>query len=294
MEEELKADQEFIIAKDGFTGSLFVPEENLFKDKAVIMLGGSNKNFELIRRLAGIYSESGITVLALSYWNMPGLPECFNQIPVDMIERGAQYLKDHGYKKIGLLGISMGAQLALLSASLLPELISSVVAVCPLHIVTQGFDNRKGIKRLKHSCWSYKGKEIFYAPLKLNLFKVLTESLKEGSPSLRSCYLEAVLNPPEESIIPVENINGPILLLSPDYDVMWPSEIAAAKIINYLKNKNFKYPVKWEHYQHISHFLVPFEDKALSVFREERKYPKQCKENKEKSKETTLEFWRQW
>ena len=53
----------------------------------------------------------------------------------------------------------------------------------------------------------------------------------------------------EAAVIAVENINGPILLLSGENDQVWPSAEMSVQVINRLKNKGFSYP-----YQHL---MVP-------------------------------------
>lgn len=54
-------------------------------------------------------------------------------------------------------GISKGAGLALMAGSLLPGLISGVVAVAPMNTVCQGFAKAKGITILQGSTWSFQG-----------------------------------------------------------------------------------------------------------------------------------------
>lgn len=64
-----------------------------------------------------------MTVLALAYWNEPGLPDGFEKVPVESVEKTALWLREHSFEKVGLWGISMGAELALLAGSLMPELV---------------------------------------------------------------------------------------------------------------------------------------------------------------------------
>ena len=51
----------------------------------------------------------------------------------------------------------------------------------------------------------------------------------------------------EKSVIEVEKINGPILLLSAKDDELWPSKFMSDKIVQRLKEKQFKY-----YYNHYS------------------------------------------
>ena len=60
-----------------------------------------------------------------------------------------------GYEKVGLWGISKGAELALTAGSPLPGLVNAVVAVAPMNTVCQAFVKGKGIVFLPGSCWSF-------------------------------------------------------------------------------------------------------------------------------------------
>lgn len=172
-----------------------------------------------------------MTVLALAYWNEPELPECFEKVPVESVEKAALLLRAHGYEKIGLWGISMGAELALLAGSLLPGLISCVTAVCPTNICGQGFRKGTGIELLDCSTFSWRGEEIPWVRLRFSKGQVLRDCLREKGVCLRSCYEDAVLHAPEEAQIKVENIGGPVFMIYPEYDSMWPSELAAVVLL---------------------------------------------------------------
>lgn len=63
----------------------------------------------------------------------------FLHVPIDYIEAAAKRLHDMGYEKVGLWGISKGAELALTAGSLLPDTVNAVVAVAPMNTVCQGF-----------------------------------------------------------------------------------------------------------------------------------------------------------
>lgn len=122
---------ELTVEKDGFHGVLYRPETDVFSGKALIAFGGSDGRFPLTCMLAEIFQRAGLTTLALAYWNAPGLPEAIAALPVESVERAALWLRGQGYENLSLRGTSKGGELALLAGSLLPELISCVVAVCP-------------------------------------------------------------------------------------------------------------------------------------------------------------------
>ena len=100
-----------------------------------------------------------------------------------------------------------------------------------------------------------------------------------------------MLHAPEEAQIKVENISGPVLMLYPEYDAMWPSEMSAEKIRLRLKAKNFSHPCKCVSYQYASHMLIPVKSRSTAMFKLERKYPEKCWESDRDAFEKTLSFW---
>ena len=112
---------EYTLEKDGFIGKLHIPDLDHFKGKVLIAFSGSDGIYLLSQKLAEKFQSAGLTTMALAYWNMPGLPESLENIPVEYLGKVSDKLKEMGYEKIGLWGISMGAEYALLAASLLPE-----------------------------------------------------------------------------------------------------------------------------------------------------------------------------
>ncbi len=110
------------VKTDGFHGELFLPVEDKYPGKALICFSGSDGKFELSCMLASVFQSHGLTTLALAYVMEEGLPKQFSFIPVDLLEAAAKRLHDMGYKKVGLWGISKGAELALTAGTLLPAL----------------------------------------------------------------------------------------------------------------------------------------------------------------------------
>lgn len=285
----LSPNHSFSLDQNGFIGHLFQPEYDEFPCKALILFGGSEGIYSLTRLGAEQYIKRGLTVLTLAYWNMPGLPQRFEKIPIETIEKPALWLKAKGYDKVGLWGISMGAELALIAGSLLPGLISCVVAVSPINIVGQGIDSR-GMKLLSCSAWSFRDKELPYAKLNLRWSSIIRDFFHRRSVSVRSCYEGLITNASEDTIIKVENITGPILFLSARNDDMWPATEAGEAMMERLEQKEFAWPHEHICYEYASHLLVPYKLKLARIFAVERKYPGKCMESNLDSLEKTLAF----
>lgn len=101
---------------------MFQPETDKYPGKALICFSGSDGGIELARTLAGVFQARGLTTLALAYVLEEGLPQQFSAVPIDTLEAAAKRLHDMGYEKVGLWGISKGAELALVAGSLLPQI----------------------------------------------------------------------------------------------------------------------------------------------------------------------------
>ena len=94
--------------------------------------------------LGAMFARCGIAALGICYWNVDGLPKELVRVPVDPFEKAIQWLKNKGYEKIILYGISKGAELALLCASLMPD-ICGVVALSPIHCIWGGMHGNQSM-----------------------------------------------------------------------------------------------------------------------------------------------------
>lgn len=72
--------------------------------------------------LAEVFRDKGLTAMALAYVLEEGLPDRFSRVPIDLIEGAAKRLHDMGYEKVGLWGISKGAELALTAGKIMDRL----------------------------------------------------------------------------------------------------------------------------------------------------------------------------
>lgn len=261
------------VKTDGFHGELFLPGGNQYPRKALICFSGSDGKFELSRMLARVFQLSGLTTLALAYVMEEGLPGQFSCVPIDPLETAAKRLHDMGYDKVGLWGISKGAELALTAGSLLPGIINGVIAVSPMSTVCQGFTTRKGISVVPGSTWSFHGEEIPYTAFVQGQFPlghVLWNSIRMREPTMYDLYLPLVQNPNPAAVIQAEKITGPILLISSKMDSMWPSGPAAEQVMNRLRQHRFPYCYRHLSYDHGGHLFVPMELGLAKFFRGDR------------------------
>lgn len=219
------------------------------------------------------FQANGLTALALAYVLEEGLPDRFSRVPIDLIERAAKRLHDMGYEKVGLWGISKGAELALTAGSLLPGVVNAVIAVAPMNTVCQGFVKDKGVSFLPGSSWSFHGEEIPYTPYSTERFPlghILRESLRIREMTMYDLYLPRVQAPDPAAVIKAERITGPILLSYSKMDTMWLLELAMGKIMDRLWEYDSPYLYRHLSYDHGSHLFVPLEMPSARFFRGER------------------------
>ena len=290
--------QTYRVKQDGFFGELFRPAEDKYPGKALICFSGSDGGIELVRTLAGVFQSHGLTALALAYVMEEDLPGRFLHVPIDYIEAAAKRLHDMGYEKVGLWGISKGAELALTAGSLLPDTVNAVVAVAPMNTVCQGFVKDKGIKSLPGSSWSFHGEEVPYTPYVTKRFplgSILHKSIRAREMTMYDLYLPLVQHPNPDAVIRVENITGPILLISSKMDTMWPSELAAKRIVERLRAHEFPYAYHHLSYEHGNHLFVPMDLPSAKFFKGERGKNKAAgHKDRMDSLTKTLEFVAEW
>ena len=286
------------VKTDGFYGELFVTDEDKFPGKALICFSGSDGGIELAQELARVFQAQGLTTLAFAYAMAEDLPQQFSRIPIDFLEAAAKRLHDMGYEKVGVWGISKGAELALVAGSLLPELVNAVIAVAPMNTVCQGFGKGKGIVFVPGSSWSFHGKELPYSSYGMDKFplgQILKKSIKIKDVTMVDLYLPLVQNPAPGAAIEVEKTAGPILLISSKMDNMWPSELAAGKIMKRLQEHDFQYEYKHLSYDYGGHMFVPMEYKQTKMFKGDRGKNKEAGlKARLDSLTKTLEFVSRW
>lgn len=287
------------LERDGFIGWYYEPEQDFYEGKALVMVGGSDGYFSLTCLIAEQFVKRGLAVLALAYWNRPGLPDAYERIPIEPVEKAALWLKNNGRSRVGLWGISKGAELALLAGSIFTELISCVVAVCPINVCCEGMrksggTSAKKMGMLNCSSWSYRGKELPWAGLSFRKGRIVRDMLREKGVCMRSCYENVVKAAPSQAKIKVERINGPVLFLSAEQDGMWPAREAAEAMMKRLDDQRFPYAHAHYHYAYASHFLLPYKLNSVKMFAIERKYPERCMESNLDSFEKTLAFLKRW
>lgn len=219
---------------EGITAELFHPQTSNIKDNpTILVLGGSGGGLSWASRMAALLANEGYNAMALSYFNSEGLPKNLAQIPLEYVDQAIEHLnqrKNIRIDNLGVIGYSKGAELGLLMASHRP-VIKCIVAIAPGSAVFQGF---KPPKFPTISSWSLNGKDVPFVP------NAYDKRFFESYDGMYLWYRTLdQYDAFESAAIPVENINGNILLLSGVKDKIWPATFMGEQIIKRLHIAEF-------------------------------------------------------
>ncbi|HAJ47796.1 MAG TPA: acyl-CoA thioester hydrolase [Alphaproteobacteria bacterium] len=204
------------IAEQGLLANYF-PAEGSGPHPAIILLGGSEGGLARAAvRTARELQKAGFSVLHVSYFRGAGQPYSLEEVPLETFDRARDWLKAQALvdaNRIGMVGISKGAEAALLYASRNSD-IRAVVAGVPSNVVWVGINWDYGGAGFRSS-WAQGGKALPHLPFG-------TYDWNEGVVSGYRNGLKA-LDQHQDAIIPVEKIAGPLLLICGEADRLWPS-----------------------------------------------------------------------
>jgi dienelactone hydrolase len=212
----------------------------------IVVLGGSEGGYP--NRRAKAFANEGFPVLSLAYFKTPGTPDYLDEIPLEYFDKPIKWFSSQppmDGRRIVLCGGSKGGELALLLASRRQD-IAGVIAVSPSSVVFQGLPK---IFWPPRSSWSWKGKPVPFVPYDI--------SRGINKQNLRPMYEQSLSHEMvvAQAAIPVERIQGPILLITGEDDTMWPASDMARRITTRLKDHEFPHTVQHIKYVEAGHTL---------------------------------------
>ena len=227
------------VREGGVVGVYAAPAGSV-RRPAVIVLGGSEGGLFTVRSMAPLLASHGYAVLGLGYFRgrEPGLstlPPTLEDIPLETLEAGRRWLLAQPgvvADRLALVGVSKGAELALLGAAAYTW-IDAVAAFAPSHVVWEGIAPAPSTRGLRSS-WTLAGRPLPFVPWSLpaeqrgDRIRLLT-----GSSRLTDAHLESLAEASDAiapATIPVERSRAAMLLVAGIDDAMWPSAHAAGQI----------------------------------------------------------------
>ena len=215
-----------VIVRGNLHGILFEPATG-GPYPGVLVVGGSNGG--LPAQMAAWLASRGFAALALAYFRYEGLPEKLEAIPLEYFAAALSWMgtrqeiqADH----IGVMGVSRGGELALQLGSMYKQ-IKTVVAFVPSNV-------RYGACCGNNSepyAWTFQRAPLAYV---------------NGRTMHHPDAVRA-------ATIPIEDTQGPILMISGEDDGVWESSRMAEEAVARLKAAHFQYRFENLKYRHAGH-----------------------------------------
>jgi len=255
------------IREKGLVGTLFLPPARADgrTHPVVLVLNGSGGGINEPR--AALYASHGYAALALAYFKAPGLSDYISNTQLEYFETALQWLHRtlrplRGF--VALSGQSRGGELVLLLGSLLPELVSAVIAYVPgavVHSAQNACDPALGPNSREGPAWIFRGQALphlwqnnrsaSWAPWDMG------PEPRRHADALLTALQDA--DAVERARIHVERIRGPVLLLSASDDGSWPSSLYSRMVVERLAQFQHAHAVQHLDFEGAGHSIVfPF------------------------------------
>lgn len=249
------------VEAEGLVGTLYAPPGEA-PAPPVILLHGSRGN--RMSSTASLLASHGFLALALQYFGESSpIPDQFVGVPIEYVQRAGEWLRQHkraSGDQVGLWGASRGGELALLAASYF-EVFGAVVSISGSGVTWGG--------------WTHQGEPL---PQLLSIYM-------NGS-ALDDIDDERLA----EATIPVERINGPVLMISGRRDRLWNAVTFSNIVVERLEQHN--HPYRYQHliYDEAGHLMnLPYLPVQLSVTRDG--FPANFGGTREGAAEASADHW---
>lgn len=287
----------FEVEKDGFHG-VYWKNDKLSNVAIIAMLGDDSEDY-MAKKCVKWLKCRGVNVLTMS----PAKKDySHHNYPLERIEEAIKWLKKNGNDKIGIVGASTTATLALTAASYFSS-ITLTIAMAPSDFVWQGFKQGKkeGCNEWPiegESLFTYRGKPLDYMPF---CYKhpeywhvIKNESKKNGDMiNSRKIFDDSEAKHPitENEFIKIENIKGKILLIGAEDDALWDTAKYIRRAEKRLSEKQHSSEAEFIVYKHGTHYVFP-ESLLKTIlpigaglflklaFKAAKKYPNECKKTR--------------
>ncbi|MBM3522717.1 MAG: palmitoyl-CoA hydrolase [Alphaproteobacteria bacterium] len=234
------------IRDDDLVGALFMPASPE-PHPAIMVLSGSGGG--LIETRAALWASHGFAALALGYFGAPGLPDYIADIPLEVFERGLAWMRRTLRPRndfVAVAGQSRGGELSLLLGATLGDRVSAVVAYVPSAVTHGSLSARPPGGDRNATAWTYRGKKL---PVLGVGNRTMDWRLVDDAPSPRRqtpAFVSGLADTDavERSMIPVERIRGPVILVSGDDDGYLPSTLFSDMVVERLRRAGHPFPVE--------------------------------------------------
>lgn len=230
------------IDEEGVLGNYFAAD-GAGPHAGVLLIGGSEGGLG-----AGVAAEAkalqahGFSVLQVSYFGGPGQPAMLREVPLEIFDRAVAWLREQpgvDSTRIGVVGSSKGAEAALVAASR-NRAIRAVVVGMPSSVVWPGIGGTGA-----QSSWTVDGQPVPFLPYAFGSdYRDIYGAYNNGLRTLAAH---------QDAAVPVERINGPIMLVCGEADTLWPSCRMSEQVTARLTEHGFRHDVQLLEYGDAGH-----------------------------------------
>ena len=301
----------FEAEKDGFYGAYFANKKKA--DHAFIVMLGDDADGILARNAVKWLHKKGYNCLAMS----PAKKDYgHHNYPLERFEKAIVYLKQQGNVKIGIIGGSTTAMLALIAASYFSD-ITMTLAFTPSDFVMEGFyqDGKDGMKERPgdgESTVSYHGKPLTYFPFAYRhpeYWQKIMEETKDTGNMLCSVEMfeESERRHPlqEEEKIKIENIKGHVMMVGAKDDTLWNAYKYVKRMDERLKTHPHECTYDALAYEYGTHFVFPQSIVKMILpvgsrfilgrfFRSAKEHPLECEKTRKDIEEKVQAALKNW
>jgi dienelactone hydrolase len=171
----------------------------------------------------------GATALALGWFGGPGQPPSIREVPLELFSEALDVLESLGVGRLAIVGLSKGAEAALLVACRDPR-VSAVVAIAPTSVAWAEIASpTTAVTFPFRSSWTVSGQPVPFVPYD----DAWRPPDAAGRPAFRDLYLASMARFPETvraAAIPVERCAADLVLIAGGDDQVWPSDEFAEQL----------------------------------------------------------------
>ncbi|MBF5005367.1 acyl-CoA thioester hydrolase/BAAT C-terminal domain-containing protein [Diaphorobacter caeni] len=257
------------VREDGLVGTLYLPAGE-GPHPAVMILNGSGGGFNEPR--AALYASRGFAALTLAYFKAPGLSDYISNTPLEYFQKGLRWIRQHVQPKNGFVAVSgqsRGGELVLLLGATFPKEVNAVVGYVPSAYVHSGQNACDPAVGREGPTWLLDGKPLrhWWEGNRTASWKPFDEG---PAPHRHDRAMRTALLDPEaiaKARIPVENIEGPVMLLSGTDDGSWPADVFSQIVRDKLAEVKHPHDVQWLNFEDAGHsILFPYVPTTQHVY----------------------------
>lgn len=223
------------ISNEEMVGNFYPPGEGHGTPApAILVLGGSEGGLSM-QMFGSMLAAHGYAVLHLAYFGIGALPMVLERIPLEYFGRGISWLQARSEvdaTRVGILGYSRGAELALILGSQYPD-ITSVVSCAGAGYAFGGYGQDRSA-----SAWTLNGEDYPFVPWEAEYESFGTDLY-------------------ERYEIPVEKTNGPLLFICGDADALWETTMLSQVAMDRLNRHEHAWPSQLLSYPGAGHLIPP-------------------------------------